>query len=152
MNEVLWTELEKIDVLRERMNVSYEKARQTLEKAGGDLLQALTWLEKEQGRLVREWQENRREIWGQFQERLVKFNHTRFNVKHHDKVVLSVAAPLVLTLAYALWQRPAWRVLGLLGAAGAAVNHYELEVTKSATQSVKEDLAPHNAANFNASK
>lgn len=149
MNDVLRSELEKIDILRERMNVSYEKARQTLESVQGDVLQALAKLEREQARLAREWQEQRQEIWGRLQDRLVKFNHTRVNLKHHNKIVLSVAAPLGLTLAYALWRRPAWRLLGLLGAAGAAVRNYELEVS---TQAGTEEAPVHNEANFNASK
>jgi len=43
------TELEKVEKLRERANVTYEEAKDALDKAGGDLLDALIYLER-QGR------------------------------------------------------------------------------------------------------
>jgi len=39
------TELEKIDLIRERMGVSYAKAKEALDAAGGDVVQALINLE-----------------------------------------------------------------------------------------------------------
>ncbi|ACL69997.1 DUF4342 domain-containing protein [Halothermothrix orenii] len=42
--------LEKIDMIRQRLNVSYEKANQALEEAGGDVVEALIKLEKEMGK------------------------------------------------------------------------------------------------------
>jgi len=41
------TELEKVEKLRERTNVSYAEAKEALEKAGGDLLGALIYLENQ---------------------------------------------------------------------------------------------------------
>jgi hypothetical protein len=37
----------KIDIIRERANVGYQKAAETLEAAGGNIVQALIMLEKE---------------------------------------------------------------------------------------------------------
>ena len=45
-------ELEKLDAIRKRMNVSYDEARRALEEAGGDVVQALVNLEKEKGDLL----------------------------------------------------------------------------------------------------
>ena len=39
--------IEKIDIIRERFDVSYDKARKVLEQAEGDLVEALILLEKE---------------------------------------------------------------------------------------------------------
>ena len=39
--------LETIDLLRKRADVSYEEAKEALEKSGGDLVEALIFLEKE---------------------------------------------------------------------------------------------------------
>ena len=39
--------LEKVDAIRERINVSYEKAKEALEIAEGDVLEALIYLEKD---------------------------------------------------------------------------------------------------------
>ncbi len=41
------TELEKVEKLRERANVSYEEAKAALDKTGGDLLEAIVLLERE---------------------------------------------------------------------------------------------------------
>lgn len=42
--------LEQIDELRNRVNVSYEEAKQTLEKNDGDLIKSIIELEKKKGR------------------------------------------------------------------------------------------------------
>lgn len=39
-------ELEKADILRERLQASYEECREALEAAGGDILGALAWIER----------------------------------------------------------------------------------------------------------
>jgi hypothetical protein len=41
--------LEKVDVIRERTGVSYEKAKEALESCDGDVLEALIYIEKIQG-------------------------------------------------------------------------------------------------------
>ncbi|HVJ50204.1 DUF4342 domain-containing protein [Desulfitobacterium sp.] len=124
MSEVLWTELEKVDVLRERMGISYEQARLALEATQGDLVRALAKLEEEQsrddglgGRLM-----------DGLKEQIKRMNKTQLHLKHEDKTVLSMSAPLGVALAYTIWKRPTLRILGLLGAATAAVKHYGLEV------------------------
>lgn len=40
-------ELEKVERLRERANVSYEEAKKALDECGGDLLDAMVYLEKQ---------------------------------------------------------------------------------------------------------
>ncbi len=40
------SELEKIDLIRTRLNVGYKEAREALEAAGGDVVQALIDLEE----------------------------------------------------------------------------------------------------------
>ena len=40
-------ELEKVEKLRERANVSYEEAKEALEKSNGDLLDAIVYLERQ---------------------------------------------------------------------------------------------------------
>lgn len=52
MNIAVQHELEKLDAIRSRMNVSYDEARKALDEAGGDLVQALVNLEGEKGDLL----------------------------------------------------------------------------------------------------
>jgi len=49
MELVMMDELEKVEKLREKTNVSYTEAKEALDNSGGDLLDALIYLEK-QGR------------------------------------------------------------------------------------------------------
>ena len=41
--------LEKVDMVRERTGVTYEKAKQALEASEGDVLEALIYIEKTEG-------------------------------------------------------------------------------------------------------
>lgn len=131
MNEEMWSELEKIDILRERMGVGYDEADRALKAAGGDVIKALAKLEHEQQSATGGWKNRGREVWGDLKDKIEVLNQTKVNLKRRDKTFLSVSAPLGAALAYTFWRRPGLRLLGLLGAAGAALAHYELEVDKT---------------------
>lgn len=136
MSEVIWTELEKIDVLRERMGVSYERARVALETNQGDLIKALAELEKEQHKAEEGFSGR---FFESVKDQMKRLNKTQLNLKHDDKTVLSISAPLGMALAYTIWKRPTLRMLGLVGAATAAINRYELEVDTRANQDEEWD-------------
>ncbi|WP_206812054.1 DUF4342 domain-containing protein [Paradesulfitobacterium ferrireducens] len=131
MNEEMWSELEKIDILRERMGVGYDEASKALKAAGGDVIRALADLESEQKAMTGTWKNRGREVWEDVKDKMEALNQTKVNLKRRDKTLLSVSAPLGAALAYTFWRRPGLRLLGLLGAAGAALAHYELEVDKT---------------------
>lgn len=139
MSEALWTELEKIDILRERMGLTYEEARLALGAAQGDVIQALANEENEN-----EWDHLDEGMVGQFwaglKHQMSRLCQTQVKLKRHDKTVLSVSAPLGMAVAYTLWRRPGLRMLSLLGAAGAAMKHYELEVDSIGED--EEDFEP----------
>lgn len=147
MSEELWTELDKLDVLRERMGIGYEEARTALNLAEGDVMKALDNLEKVQsgekmGWEEQDWADQGRGIWDSVKAKLGSFNNTTISVKKHDNTVLSVSAPLGLALAYTVWRKPGLRMLALLGVAGAAMSDYELEVATV-------DESPYNDSAFN---
>ena len=145
LSEALWTELEKLDVLRERMGIGYEEARTALNLAQGDVMRALDDLEKVRNGEDQEWDfsEQGRGIWNSVKAKMENFNHTRISLKKHDSTVLSVSAPLGMALAYTIWRKPGLRMLALAGAVGAAINHFELEVA-----TVEEPLYDDDAFNF----
>lgn len=147
MNEELCTELDKLDVLRERMGIGYEEARTALNLAEGDVMKALDNLEKVQSGekmdwAEQDWADRGHGIWDNVKTKLGTFNKTTISVKKHDNTVLSVSAPLGLALAYTVWRKPGLRMLALLGVAGAAMSHYELEVATV-------DESPYNDDAFN---
>lgn len=131
MNEEMWSELEKIDILRERMGVGYDEANKVLKAAGGDVIKALAGLESEQKTMNWTWKNRGREVWEDVKDKMESLNQTKVNLKRRDKTLLSVSAPLGAAMAYTFWRRPGLRLLGLLGAAGAAWAHYELEVDRT---------------------
>ena len=139
MSEVLWTELEKIDVLRERMGLGYEEARNSLNLAQGDVVKALADLEKVKHHDRDEMRLRGREFWNGLQEKFGDLSHAKINLKHNDKTLFSVSAPLGLGITLTLMRRPGLRFLGLVGAAGAALAHCKLEVDNSVKSTDKGD-------------
>lgn len=147
MSEALWTELEKLDVLRERLGIGYEEARAALNLAQGDVVKALDNFEKARDKEELGWDfaDRGQEIWDCVKAKLGNLKNTTVSLKKHDTTLVSISAPLGLALAYTIWRKPGLRMLALVGAVGAAINHYELEVA-SGDQSLYND----DAFNFSA--
>ncbi|NMA68686.1 MAG: DUF4342 domain-containing protein [Desulfitobacterium sp.] len=124
MSPEKWTELEKIDTLRTRFDLTYEEAQRILARANGDLIQALSDYEKE--KLIEDGLVG--QFWQDSKGRLNRFCQTQVKLKRRDKTILSVNAPLGLALAYGIWRRPNLRVLALVGATAAAFRDYKLEI------------------------
>jgi len=93
--------LEQIDELRKRANVSYEDSKNALETSNGNLIEALVFLEK-QGK-IKEPETTRCE--GQFfkkVKRLIKKgNETKLIVEKDDTVVLNVCITIVIIVTIA---------------------------------------------------
>jgi len=151
MTEALWTELEKLDVLRERMGIGYEEARKALDLAQGDVVKALDNLEKAregegQGQGF-DFLDQGHGIWDSVKSTMATFSHSTISLKRHEKTIVSLSAPLSLALAYTIWRKPSLRLLALVGAVGAAVNNFELEVATNDETSYDDD-----AFNFSTDK
>lgn len=130
MSEELWTELEKLDVLRERMGIGYEEARTALNLAHGDVVRALDDLERaqESQKQDRDSMDGERGILENVKSTLADFKKSTISLKRYDHTIVSLSAPLGLALAYTVWRKPSLRMLALVGAVGAAMNHFSLEV------------------------
>lgn len=135
MGEVVETELEKIDILRERMGLTYEDARKALHEAGGDVIRALADVEKGDQGMAEELKDRGQDMWKNLQKKVRKLGQTRINIKRREKTILSVSAPIGLALAYTVFRRPGLRVLGLVGLASAAVGQFNLEVENTGDDS-----------------
>lgn len=81
--------LEQIDELRNRVNVSYEEAKSTLEKNDGDLIKSIIELEKKKGR--------KNESKGNFTSFANRLLTLKLSVKNKDGDIL-INIPLVLVL------------------------------------------------------
>ncbi|MCR4397869.1 MAG: DUF4342 domain-containing protein [Firmicutes bacterium] len=84
--------LEKIDQVRSRLGVSYKEARQALEQAGGDVVQALVILEERGKSPV--WTERVQvrgsELLDKIKQLLHEGNITRIVVKQGENVVAEI--------------------------------------------------------------
>lgn len=89
--------LEQIDELRNRVNVSYEEAKSTLEKNDGDLIKSIIELEKRKGRKY--------EKQGSFTSLANKLLALKMSIKGKDgNVILNVA----LVIALAVFMMAPW--------------------------------------------
>ena len=89
--------LEQIDELRNRVNVSYEEAKHTLEKNDGDLIKSIIELEKKKGR--------KNEYKGNFTSFTDRLLSLRMSIKNKEGETM-INLPLVLVLiifAMAFW-------------------------------------------------
>lgn len=86
--------LEKIDIIRERTGVSVRKAREALQRAGGDVVEALILIEEEQANPIGAWQERiqvRGQEWLERLKQLIREgNVTKVIVRHDDQTLLEI--------------------------------------------------------------
>jgi hypothetical protein len=127
--------LEKIDLIRDRTGLSYAEARELLDETGGDVLEALVYLENNV-----ENDENDESISKRFfshdlvspvKKAFRKSNQTRIRVSNRDGTLLEL--PIAVGLVGALFAPRATA----LGAMALLLAQYELEPHTS--ESVEDD-------------
>lgn len=82
--------LEQIDLLRERTGVSYNEAKEALEKSNNDLVEALIYLEKNHEFKTHKKVDCGKDFTSKCKEVIQKGNSTRFIVKKKDDVVVNL--------------------------------------------------------------
>ena len=127
--------LEKIDTIRERTGASYKKAKEVLEKADGDVLDAIILLEEEEEAEVEEqivdskWTKNMgmagNEIIEKLKRVIEKGNVTKVILKKDDEVLLNIpvtAGALGVILA---------PIASLLGISAALATRTKIEIVRN---------------------
>lgn len=116
--------LEKIDLIRQRIDVSYREAAEALDKAGGDVVEALITLE---GR-DRPWRERfnvqGQELVEKVKELIHEGNVSRVRIKHGDRVLLEIPVTVGVVGALLL------PTLAALGVIAAMVTRCTIEVER----------------------
>jgi hypothetical protein len=93
--------LEQIDLLRKRANVGYKEAKEALEKCGGNIVEALAFLEEE-NKLKPEIECCGHSSFFQKTKRIVgKLNRISFTISHDEKTKLDIPLTIALILAIA---------------------------------------------------
>ncbi len=125
--------IEKIDMIRERLGVSYEQANQALDEANDDVVEALIKLEKATTKRdgfnfnpfnTETINVKGQELIGKIKELVREGNVNKIVVKNDDKTLLEIPVTAgVLSLVLAPY-------LTLLAGAAAMYKDYSLEITK----------------------
>jgi hypothetical protein len=148
--------LEKIDVIRDRMDVSYKEAREALEKAGGDPVEALVLLEsqfdEEPGRLkdlkdlkerwTRKIQGKSEEVVSRLKEIMEKGTASKIRLKQGDRTLLEIPAGIGVLGAIGMLMSTELAVLGAIGTVTALFNRCTLEVEGFGEPPGDEDVDP----------
>ncbi|WP_258360257.1 DUF4342 domain-containing protein [Moorella sulfitireducens] len=126
------TELEKIDQLRERLGISYREAREALERAGGDVLEALIQYEEStRAGMQKElagWSEK---LMERIRGILHRGNVTRIKVKKDGKTVAEIPATVGALGVLGILASSELAVLAGLSTVAALFNRYTLEVERT---------------------
>lgn len=127
-------ELAKLDLLRERLGVTYQEALEALTRAEGDVVQALILLETEEKECPF------RKLWLFGQDLIKKGNITKIRLKKQGKVIGEIPATLgALGLGGMFWS-PLLATLGVAGSVVALVQDYTLEIVRPDGQVEEHDL------------
>lgn len=116
--------LDKIDLVRERMNVNYEEAKMALDATNWDVVEAIVKLEKDQQTQREEIFVRGGELIDKFKELVKKGNVTKIRVKQDDKVLVEVPVTAGVVGAVLAPQ------LAIIGAVAALVSKCTVEMEK----------------------
>lgn len=121
-------ELAKIDLLRERTGIGYKEALDVLNRAGGDVIQALIFIEEERANLDEDLQKKGKKIMSQVGEIIKKGNVNRIKLKKGEKVVFEFPVNIGVLGIAGIAMSSSLALLAALGTVAALANSYTLEI------------------------
>lgn len=133
-------ELEKIDLIRERIGVSYKEAKEALDKAGGDVVQALIMLENQEKKWDERLDAKGRELVEYIRDIIKKGNVTKVRLKKDDRIIFEIPATIGAIGVGGALLSPLLAILGVVGTVAALVNHYKLEIVRPDGKVEEHDL------------
>lgn len=132
--------LEKIDMIRERLGVSYKEAKDALDQAEGDVVKALINLEQDNKRWDNKLDDTGKKISEYIKDIVKKGNVTKVRLKKGDKVVIEIPATIgALGVGGALLSTPL-AIIGVVGTVAAVINNYKLEIVRPDGHVEEHDL------------
>lgn len=123
-------ELAKIDLLRERTGISYKEALDVLNRAGGDVIQALIFIEEERTSLDDNLQEKGKKIMDQVREIIKKGNVNRIRLKKEEKIIFEFPVNVGVLGIAGVAMSSTLALLAALGTVAALANSYTLEIQR----------------------
>ncbi|HBF39989.1 MAG TPA: hypothetical protein DDW50_22120 [Firmicutes bacterium] len=116
--------IEKIDMVRERMDVSYEEAKKALEVSNWDVVEAIIKLERDETARREEIYVRGNELVEKIKEIVRRGNVNRLRVKQDDQVLVEI--PVTAGVVGALLAPQ----LAIIGAVAALVSKCTVEIEK----------------------
>lgn len=141
--------LEKIDIIRIRMNVSYKEAKEALDNAGGDLVAALVALEAEKSSWSERLTDRGEEMLGRLKAYFEKGTAKKIRFKKGDRVLFELPASAGMLGLAGMLMSGELAVLGAVGTVTAMLNKCTLEfVDQDGTTTVagEQPEGPHPTA------
>ncbi|HEX3048802.1 MAG TPA: DUF4342 domain-containing protein [Bacillota bacterium] len=123
-----WTpmeNIEKIDMVRERMNVTYEEAKGALEATNWDVVEALIKIERDEKARREEIFVRGNELVDKIKELVRKGNVNRLRVKQDDQVLVEIPVTAGVVGAFLAPQ------LAIIGAIAALVSKCTVEIERN---------------------
>lgn len=124
------SELEKIDIIRARLGVGYKEAKEALDRAGGDVVQALVDREDRSRDFCEKIGVQGQEIMGQVKDLLHRGRDYRIKVKRGEKTVIEIPATLGALGIVGILASSEIAMIGALGTMAAMAKKYTLEFEK----------------------
>lgn len=123
-------ELQKIDLIRSRMNIGYKEAREALAAAGGDVVKALIYVEETEGNFSEKLHSQSSEFMDQVRGVLRKGQDTRIKIRHGDRTVMEFPASFGVVGLLGALASSELAILGALGTVTAMAKKYSLEIER----------------------
>lgn len=131
------SELEKIDIIRARTGVSYSEARQALDEAGGDVVQALIRLEEGNKHFCKSMHGVSEEAVKRVKSLWKRGQKTRIKVKKDERTVFEVPATVGVLGLLGAAVSSELALLGVIGGAAAMTKNYKLEIDRGEQENEK---------------
>lgn len=133
------TELEKLDAIRDRLGVSFTKAKEALDANEGNLTAALLYLEARENQAEEnkggDWSKENREhfvrgLIEQIKSIIQEGNVSKVRLKQGEKTIIEIPATLGVVGLGALLFSPLLLALGAIGAATAVIKELTFELER----------------------
>lgn len=122
--------LPKLDLIRDRLGVSYREAKEALEQTGGSVIDAIILLEGSQADVSERIQAGSEKMVARLKGIIHKGNTTRIKVKKGDRTLVEIPATLGALGVVGMLASTQLAVAGALGAVAALANKWTIEVER----------------------
>ncbi|MHB8170925.1 MAG: DUF4342 domain-containing protein [Thermincolia bacterium] len=120
-------DLEKIDLIKERMDVSYREAQEALAENEGDVVAALAFLE-EHSHTSNMLFHRGKEVAARMGTLLEKGNRIKLKLKRQGETLLEVPANLGVLALLAAMASKEFAIIGAIGTSAALAKDYVIEI------------------------